>query len=343
MTQDFVISIPKRLTLISGIYDLKLPQKEIPSKRKCVLDFSECEFGEPLPLLLLGLHFHELKRRNPDVEFVCRSRNSDFRGYADHIGFFKYLGFNRGNPTNHAAGSRNYTPITLFNIKQLRSDAAEGPVGELVDKEASKLAEIVTQKNDGALFDVIQYSFREILRNAVEHSQGSVAVVFGQYWPYHRKAEIVIYDNGVGIFETLLDNEYVEFSSNSEALKSALLPGISGVGREERAQQDDRWGNSGFGLFVTSRLCSEAGLFRMISGNSTISLKCGVQTETNWSFDGTCVQLIIDTGSIGSKVDRIREIVEEGEDSRKELMDDFPIKASVASKFLSRDFEKVAV
>ena len=278
--------------------------------------------------------------RNPTVEFWMNSAAGKFRNYADHIGFFRYTGFDRGEEPRNVAGSSNYIPIHRFSIQELQAKAAGKPYGEIVNEEASTLASIITRAEDGPTFDVVQYAFREVMRNSVEHSRGSNLTVFGQFWPANNKAEIVILDDGVGILENLLEHEYVECSNDLEAIKCALLPGVSGVTREERMKQDETWGNSGFGLYVLSRLCAENGLFRVITGNGALTLKGEIQESTTWSYPGTCIQLIFSGCTSMTRKNRIPQIIGEGEMRRMDIMDKFPIEASMASKMLASDFIK---
>lgn len=291
-------------------------------------------------MMLLAVQFRQLMRRYPEVEYRLLSRANDFRGYADHMGYFRFLGFDRGTDVGGARGSSTYTPIEVFSIRQLQIEAGEEPYGKYVSSKARKLAKILSQQETGPLFDLFEYTFREIMRNAVEHSRGEELIVFGQFWPANEEAEIVVMDNGIGIARNLYDNESIECANNREALKFALMPGITGVPRQVRAKQDEHWGNSGFGLYVTSRFCSETGLFRVFSGSSALTLAKGIQTEHNWSFSGTCVQMRLSTARAQKRAERISEIVNEGQGERTNLFNDTPIKASVASKMLASHFEK---
>ena len=237
-------------------------------------------------------------------------------------------------------GSTNYTPITIFDIDQLISDAGAEPIGLHVSKIIVGLAQNLAQENEGPVYDLMEYSLREIIRNAAEHSRGKQIAVLCQCWPAKQTAEIVVMDNGVGIAENLYDNEYLECETNAQALKFAMMPGVTGVSLSERIDQDDHWGNSGFGLYVTSRFCSENGSFRVISGKNGLTLSNGNQAEHAWSYDGTCVQLRLSFDDAKSKVDRISEIIDEGTLVHKETISDYPINASVASQLLASNFKK---
>ena len=293
-----------------------------------------------MPLIFLAERLRALIGRSPRTEFSIYTRDTNFTGYADHIGCFKFIGFERGRAPGEAAGGKSYSPITVFEIGAIIEEAAGSPVGPVVSRKAAHLAEVLSQKNSGALFDLFEYTIREVMRNSVEHSRGARLVCLAQHWPAKGEAEIVISDDGVGVAETLYDNEYIECQSNRDGLKFALLPGISGVSREERAKQDNRWGNSGFGLYTTSRVCSEAGLFRILSGGNSLTLARSVQTEHPWSFNGTCVQMRFDVSTASKSIERIADIVAEGEAEQIQLLRTFPISASVASKMLASHFSK---
>ena len=101
---EFEWFVPTRLDGISTLLRLKLRDIDLSSHETCVINFTKCTFGEPLPMLLLGREINSLKAANPNVDFICRSRESKFRGYADHIGYFRYIGFDRGKQIGQAFG-----------------------------------------------------------------------------------------------------------------------------------------------------------------------------------------------------------------------------------------------
>lgn len=101
---EFEWFVPTRLDGISTLLRLKLRDIDLSSHETCVINFTKCTFGEPLPMLLLGREINSLKAANPNVDFICRSRESKFRGYADHIGYFRYIGFDRGKQIGPAFG-----------------------------------------------------------------------------------------------------------------------------------------------------------------------------------------------------------------------------------------------
>lgn len=311
--EERVIRMPSRLDNVTNVLGLNLPKQRLVKGSRCVLDFTSCVFGEPLPMLLAAREYHHLKRSNPNVDFYCRTNSSAFRGYADHIGFFRHMGFSRGNRPGAAAGSSNYIPIQVIDLNEWRSASADRPYAEIVEEKTFELAEVLTQATHGGVFVALQYSMREIIRNAIEHSQSQVLVLFGQYWPTKHIAEIVIYDVGVGVHNTLVDSGEHKVDRDADALLLAIKPGITGVSERERSFQHEGWQNSGFGLYVTSRFCSENGVFRMISGTRGVTRNSRGIVIHEWAFGGTCIQMKIRTNNIENSGPRILEIVAEGE------------------------------
>lgn len=321
------------LSTVSSVYDLRLPSRDLTGSNKCFLDFRSCSFGKPLPMLILGRQIREMVKKNEGVEFFCRSKDSAFRGYADHIGFFRYCGFDRGNKLGQAMGSNTYIPIQTFSAEAIKIASGDRPYGEIVEEKASELTHVLTQKRSGDLFVALSYSLREIMRNSIEHSFGKNVVLFGQYWPRNGNAEIVLFDDGVGIAEALSNNEERKAKPALELLECALQPGVTGTTEAERAYQDPSYRNSGFGLFVTSEFCAQHGLFRVISGKHGITRNRGSLVHHDWSFDGTCVQLSLNTRNLQNAAEQIESIIARGEELVPEQS---PIKtASKASRLQS--------
>ncbi|WP_299734610.1 hypothetical protein [uncultured Roseobacter sp.] len=312
MTKQRSIIIPRNLTNFSAVANLKIREIDLDGIDRCIISFVGTSFAEPLPMIALASDLRNLRTRFPHVTYVCRSRETAFRGYADHIGYFRFLGFSRGNQIGDASGSGNYVPIHLFDINKLKANAGDEPYGKIVSEESLRLAEVLTQSNKGGLFVAVEYAIREVFRNAVEHGMGSKAALLGQYWPTKEIAEIVICDNGVGIAETLKD--YYDTDSPIDALSLSLNPGISGTSDLEREHQNPYYRNSGFGLYTTSTFCAEHGLFRVISGDAGVTRQSNNLNSHNWSFDGTCVQMKIRTSDLNDSAAKIQRIVEKGEE-----------------------------
>lgn len=306
ITLDDLKSTDKIIAL--GLSDLDLSEY-----LECDLVFSNCKFGRPLPMLIAGNEIKALMRNNPKIKFTCRSGGGDFRSYADHVGFFRYCGFARGNEMGQVVGTRNFTPITHYDLDDLKIRSGDRPYAEIVEEKASSLAKILLQTDRGEVFSIVQFSIREILRNCIEHSQARDAFVFGQYWPKTGEADIVIYDTGIGLQGSLIDAGLLMEANSRQAIELALEPGVSSITEAERQYQDSHYRNSGFGLYITSTFFGNFGNFKVITGNCGLDIKRGERNFHDWKFTGTCINLRFNTNAIQSGRNEIRRIVQEGE------------------------------
>ena len=219
------IIIPKKLALAEHVHELKLDSLSLEFADTCTFDFRSCVFGAPFPMLLLADKIKGLVKRFRSCKYKLLANNNSFHSFADHVGFFRYIGWARGREPGEAWGSQNYIPIETFDISEVRRKAGMEPIGEIINEEAVRLTKVLCREDDGAVFDVMQYSIREILRNAAEHSKGSRVTIMGQYYSEIKVAEIVVIDDGIGIPSNLYDNEYIECEDSLQALKFAILPG----------------------------------------------------------------------------------------------------------------------
>ena len=302
-----------KLASIGDILALELSKMDLNGHDECDLIFSNCKFGKPLPMLIAGREIRALTRNNPKVKFTLISRGGNFQGYADHVGFFRYCGFDRGNHLGQAEGSRNFTPITAYNLDALREASGDRPYAEIIEEKSTELTRLLLRTDSGDVFAIIQYSIREILRNCMEHSEARGAIVFGQYWPTTGEADIVIYDTGIGLQGSLLSAGLLAESNSRRAIELALEPGVSAISEAERQYQDQHYRNSGFGLYVTSTFFGNFGNFKVITGDCGLDIKKGKRNFHDWNFQGTCINLRFNANSITAGREEIRRIVQEGE------------------------------
>ncbi|MBY6048602.1 hypothetical protein [Vannielia litorea] len=335
----------KRVRLPAQIRSLQIIESSlgplIDHFEKIELDFRWCKFAEPFPLLYLSARLNKLRHSGVDIKTILPERGGNqFLGYASHVGFFDLIGQEIGRRVGEAYGSSSYFPIMQWSIDDVRRQAGDRPVAEKIDELAASMAKVLMQADTGDVFDVVKFSIREIVRNSFEHSRGKNCTFLGQYWPTRGEAEIVSLDDGIGIAETLWDNEYINASNNLAAIKLSLFPGVTGVSRSERSSQDYYWGNSGFGLYLLSNLFGDFGEFRIISNNDCLTLSNGKQYHRKVPFDGTGVALRFPVDQLGAAAARFPYLIEKGEKLRSELLRDFPIQASTASKMLRNDFSR---
>lgn len=152
--------------------------------------------------------------------------------------------------------------------------------------------------------------------------------------------ELAIWDEGIGIKESLLDNPvYNTVSTDLDPIRLALRLGISKAfapGNNNVSQ--GIWANSGYGLYMVSELCKElGGSFIILSGRSAVKIAHENKNEIySTEFDGTAIQIRIRTSRIDNYEEVARRILKRGEEKVRERRDGFT-SASRSTKSLFWD------
>ncbi len=293
------------------------------------LDFEDLKYAENSAALLLAVELKTIRVRRPDDHFEAQNSDDETEalGYLKHIGFFRYLGALIGKAPGQASGSEAYIPITIVDIRKLRSywpSELDRPIGQLVSYEAERLAKIVTLSNSLTIWRPVSYCLREVIRNVFEHARIDTCAIAAQR--YGGSIEVAIADTGIGILRSLRER-FEDLPSDPDALEMALQPGVSRVA----ATDDSGWGNSGFGLYVLSELGRQAGSFDLLSGRGHIRLpSSSSKTSVPTQFSGTFLRLELKKPKGKNFESFIREIIEEGE--RKAASSPFPRRASKSTR-----------
>ena len=231
-----------------------------------ILDFSETGSFHPTGMLMVSSAVRAFMRRNNldhrQIRLEFGTNNSKNISYANHMGFFESMGFYDECPFI-SYSSDTCIPIKKLNITDLVKEYSSNGVwledGEIVEKEARKLAIVLGQKSN-ELVKLFTYVIREIIRNIPEHSNSKNIWICGQYWKSLDLAEIAILDEGIGIYNSLKSNvHYREIVDNNEfgALHLAVKPGVSRTfAPGEKNKDASVWANSGFGLFMVKGICT---------------------------------------------------------------------------------------
>lgn len=114
----------------------------------------------------------------------------------------------------------------------------------------------------------IRYALYELVRNVLEHSMSKDgALVAAQYNKRKNKISIGICDTGIGVKSSL--NKYHHPKNDLEALRLALMPGVSGT----TSRPDGTEQNAGAGLFIVKSLARiTRSYFIIYSGDSLYKL-----------------------------------------------------------------------
>lgn len=303
-------------------------------------DFQGKGLDTPFGMLFLAFAIKKFTYNN--FGSIYTPTNYEERWYASHMGYFQACGFEIGKLPGQAHGSDTYLPITILPVSILRDQAKNEikEVGDVIEEYSKKMSNILLHQDDEQLADLLTYTFREMIRNVVEHSMSETIAFCAQFRTKAKQAEIAILDTGVGIRATLSLNPFLKITNDHEALNLAIMPGISGkMFKGIKKDHYDGWQNSGYGLYGVSRLCGHGGKFMICSGNSALALKPEKKEYYQTAFQGTALRIILSATEIKNTKSTLAKIMKEGDKQAKELglLD---AKASAASKMLSTEFNK---
>lgn len=334
------ITIPQDFSLSNAI-DFCNQLWKLDDYKKYTFDFNSMGRIEPFTMAYVA---NEIKRfRKTKSDRIFTALNHERHTYAAHMGFFKAFGLQYGNEPGEASGSSTYIPLTIIHIEDIQQQTkkSDEQVGDIIEKKAAEISVLLLQQESGDLFDTLTFSLREVMRNVVEHSESSFIEYCGQYWPTYNLVEVAILDEGIGVQKTLQENPHLSVNSDRDALYLALFPGVSGKmfpGVNKRA--NDIWQNSGFGLYMTSRLCRIGGDFFLTSGKAGLLLGNEGKTDFRTSYIGTALRLRIGTENISDLSSKLGEFRKEGFAYAKKYNGKHAIEPSVASTMLARDFKE---
>lgn len=110
-----------------------------------------------------------------------------------------------------------------------------------------------------SVLQAMSYCFYEILDNVLTHSGKELGVVITQYNPSTHRLRFLVADDGMGIRESLSENQAYANISEGDALRECIKDSVTdGKGM-------------GFGLYSTALLARDAGLsFQIHSGSSKL-------------------------------------------------------------------------
>lgn len=305
---------------------------------KLVIDFGEPKFMAPFSMLIIAAKLKYLRINKPELKFDFK--NFQEHSYPAHMGFFHMFGMDHGRQVGEAWGSENYLPVTCLERQSFYLDPSDKyeELPDLIQKDADRIALIISRDkiNNKDMFDVLSYSIREVLRNVFEHSEADSLYYCAQYWPKSNKVEFAVSDFGIGIRRGLGLNPNFRFKTDKEAIEYSLLPSVSG--KTHLPRQSNNWYNSGYGLYMTSRLARNGGNFVLTSGNMAVHLSRKTKSNYLASFPGTALRFNMDVSQIGDVKARLDQFRKEGAEIAKTIAGSGNRPPSAMSLLLRRDY-----
>lgn len=333
-----VVKIPKHLDLRTSL-DLTMELSSIEEATAIQAEFAGEGLIEPFAMLVVSSELQRAASRLQVSEFTCV--NHERMTYATHMGFFHAFGYEKDGRRGKPQGSQHHLPVNIYNCERLRQQAYDESkeVGTVVEDKSKQLAAMLCGSDEGDVFETLSYSLREIMRNVVEHSESAKIGICAQYWPTKSKVEVAIIDRGVGLRHTLARNPHLDVANDKSAVNYALMPAVSGKAYKGARKQHGPWANSGFGLYMTSRICRNGGNFFIASGDTGMLLTSKGKSYFPCSYGGTAVRLVIRTDQIKSLADSLKKYREDGFAFQQKYREIVHINPSAASLMLSEDFD----
>lgn len=303
------IPIPYSLNFSDSIEFCELLDT-LPEDDKYIFDYKNLGLVEPFGMLLVSSKIRQFMKNRGKAEFFDRSYKT--HSYAANMGYFKSVYQDYGKEPGELSGNISYIPISYLEATNIHREARKRSehVVVSIERESKKLAKVLSN-GEKKLTEVLTYSIREIIRNVFEHSQSDRVWYAGQYWPTKDRVEICILDEGVGIQHSLRKNPKLTINSDSDSLLLALEPGISG--KYKKSDPDDPFANSGYGLFMTSRICRLGGNFIICSGNSIFATNSKYSRFFTSSFSGTAIRMRLKVSQMPELKNVLSDLRDEGE------------------------------
>ncbi|MFY4257336.1 ATP-binding protein [Achromobacter xylosoxidans] len=341
MIPPAIINMPPSLTLWTAFPFCEHLQR-LGSASEYIFDFKKTNTVEAFGMLVVSSEIVKFIAKHSDSKITYR--NYEHMTYAGHMGFFKSCGINFGKMPGEANGSRNYIPLTYFNTSEMEARAASAgdDIGDEVERQSQRLAETLLGICEGDVYETLSYSIREIMRNVLEHAQVDSFGFCAQYWPQKGRAEVSIVDRGIGLKKSLEYNPHIDASDDKRAINYALMPAISGKAfKGARPAKRGPWTNSGFGLYMTNRICRKGGNFFISSGDTGVLLTPGRDGRRyiKTCLDGTAVRLVIHTKNADELRSSLARFRAEGYEIQKRYREIVDIDPSSASLMLAQDFD----
>jgi len=246
------------------------------------LDLSREMFCSPFSVAFSLSCLRAFKERNPHADLNIIPPKSLLSGspyqWMERIGFISCANKIFNKPFNKTSdkGSNNYIPADILILSEFISydRLSRSDMNESILDKSGRLTTVLTHLSDGAAYNTIKYTIREIIRNVYEHSGSHEILICAQYWRNKNIVQMTICDFGMGIKNSLSANEQYADLDGYSSIKIACLPGVSGNYKDLQNKDPlKKWQNTGYGLYMASSICRNDGDFYIISNENAILFK----------------------------------------------------------------------
>lgn len=193
----------------------------------------------------------------------CEKIEAKSKHYFERMGLFRFLNIQSGIKIHEHEPAGRFIPLTQIK----NSDSLTKFITDMIP-----LLHLSPEQAEP-----IKYIISELARNVLEHACSAYgAIVSAQYYKKSNAIKIGIVDTGVGIKKTITRSHKAD--TDIEAIRLALIPGITGTTRHEGGTEQ----NAGAGLFFIKSIAAICRDFFVIySGNAMYKL---LKTKPNAKF-----------------------------------------------------------
>jgi len=322
-----VIAIERLLTIDDAVRVIA-DMARCAAASELVFDFAGLQYAKTLPTALFARELRLLmrSRNGQGLKTRCTGYNEDKSlslSYLGFVGFFDFIGIagcgKKVRASAEVQGVCPYLAITKYNYQRFKVAAEYDPFRREYDyiaDESQKIANLLA--THGTQCTLVGYAIREVLRNAYEHSSSADFYAMGQTWS-DGSAELVIMDDGCGMLATL-KKKYPRLTNEHEAILEALKPGVSCADFE-----NNKYNNSGFGLYVLSEFAKRHGSICIVSGDVLVRVEGEDVRQERVMTDGSFVGIHLNPIPKNAKAE-MENIVAAGE--KISSVSEYPVRPS---------------
>ncbi len=207
----------------------------------------------PLVLSMVASLGQKVIQNNGKIS--CDNLESKSKHYLERMGLFKILNIDSGIKVKEHESTGRFIPLTKITSSKEATQFLTEMI-PLLHQEPDKVKPI-------------WYILSELIDNVLEHSDSKDgAMVCAQFYTRSNTVRIGVSDCGIGIKKSI--NFSHTASTNLEAIKLALTPGITGKTKRTRGTEL----NAGAGLFFIKSIAKvNRDFFVVYSGNGLYKLK----------------------------------------------------------------------
>src|SRR6185312_10033694 len=255
------------------------------------LDFREAKILNPFFLGGIASIIDYARSRGKNIKSNHRENNR-INSYLDRIFFPACCGPQRGHEQSffqqlEAYQAKTYIPMIAFPTG---SDSYHSSIREKMLSAISALLKNQLNFKERER-QPLAYFLDELTHNVNDHSGAIKGILFAQFYPGSNYLDLVICDNGKGIYASYEGNTRFTPADEAEALRFA----VNGRSTKDRPE------SKGFGISTSRKMLVNGlrGKFFIWTGRTsfieTIEREDFVQFPANLSFPGTFIALRIPT------------------------------------------------